>query len=352
MNSRTLLEALTGASNALANSNLVPILRHFYFSKDKVTAYNDVIGIEVPCVTGFVGAVPRTILGFLRSCNNNDEVSFTSTDKEVIVEAGGKQLKAPILEGSKRPIMLPKQGNAPPIHIGKQAIHALKICLLSVSSDSSRPEHLGITVIPGDDELQIFSTDSKTLTWVRSVPAKIEGKPSRVIPATPFCQQLIAFADTKTIDAIELGDDYAMAVAADGMTLFGKLVDSPQPLDFNDIVTKHVPKDYRTRTVPIPAGLKKVLDRAVVITSLDLAKARTRIVVKNGTATFSTKSDRGDETVDELPFKHDDVKLNVEAWRMRTVCDHFAFAKMLLKEDVAIFTSEKGQSVHVIATRE
>ncbi len=348
MNTRTLLEALAAASNAVATSNLVPALSHFWFNKDTVTAYNDTIGIEVPCNTAFVGGVPNTLLTFLRACNKNEEVSMTATDKEVTVEVGDKQMKTPILR-SKCPITIPKQGNAPSIAVSKQLVHAFKTCMHSVSTDSSRPEHLGITVIPGDDKLQVFSTDSKTMTWVRDVPAKIKGDPERVILATEFCQQLIAFAAEKQFETIELNDDNAIVRASD-VTLFGRLIESLPPLPFGEILQSHLPKDYRTRTIPIPVGLKQVLDRAVVITSLDLEKMRTRIVVKEGTATFSTKSNRGDETIDELPLRHEDIKLNVEAWRMGAVCDHFA--KMLLKEDVALFTSEKGQSVHLIANRE
>jgi hypothetical protein len=342
-----LIETLKTVSGAIPETDLIPILANFWFERDTVLAYNDLIAIQAPCATGFVGMVPNTVRSFLRSVGNDETVSFTSNDKEVVVEIGDAKFYLLIFPG-RFPFVMPKPGESvPSMGMSRRFIHALKTCLLSMSKDTSRPEHLGITIIPGGDKAQLFATDSKTLTWVRNVPATMTGKPERVILPTPFCEQLIAFATTKTFEKIALGTSHAMARAEDGTTLFGRSIESTKPLNFTEIVKHNLPRDYRSKTIPVPVNLKRVMERANIVASLNLDRERTCITVRNGIAEFYTKEE-GMAITDKLDLKgQSDTKLSVEAWRVLDVCDHYT--RMLLKDDVVIFTSEKGGSIHLIS---
>jgi DNA polymerase III sliding clamp (beta) subunit (PCNA family) len=353
MNRRALIAALMDASPALAGSELLPILNCFCFNNDQVAAYNDMIGITVPCDTGgYVGAVPNVLLTFLRDCND-DEVSFTCVDKKLVVAVGAQQLNLPTLPAEQFPLVIPKPGGTATIAISKQLVHGLKVCLLTaVANDASRPEHLGITFIASKGKLQLFATDSKSLTWVRNVPVRMTGTFKRAILPVPFGQQLIAFANNKMIEQIEITSDSSIARTSDGTTLFGRLISSPQPLDFAEVLRENLPFDYRQRTIAIPTGLRLVLERANSIAALNLERARTQIVVKDGVATFRTENrdlqGHVKESInDTLQVKgHGDVKLTADPRRLLVVCGQCA--RMLFTNNAMIFTSERGGTVHMI----
>ena len=80
---------------ALSDKELIPVLTHFWFSGDKVMAFNDQIAIEVELKTNFTGAVPgRTLLEFLEKSESSKEVKFKLTDDTLLVETGNRGTKS------------------------------------------------------------------------------------------------------------------------------------------------------------------------------------------------------------------------------------------------------------------
>ncbi len=56
------LERLKITKPGLENSDMIPVLTHFWFSGKRLMTYNDRIGISVPCETPFKGAIPGQLL--------------------------------------------------------------------------------------------------------------------------------------------------------------------------------------------------------------------------------------------------------------------------------------------------
>jgi hypothetical protein len=85
------------------------------------------------------------------------------------------------------------------------------------------------------------------------------------------------------------------------------------PLDFVATVGRHLPKDFRSKCVPIPQALHQVVQRCAGVTNVVGNETKTKITVKGGTATFAAKSDRGELTA-RVPLPgHRNAKIAVNA---------------------------------------
>jgi hypothetical protein len=95
-----------------------------------------------------------------------------------------------------------------------------------------------------------------------------------------------------------------------------------------------VPKDFRSKSVPIPKALHSVVKRATRVSNIVGSETRTEISVKDGIATFATKSDRGELTA-RVPLPgHRNAKIDVNAALLVT---GLAWAqRILITRDCAI----------------
>ena len=71
-----LLDALNKTAPALALRDHIPIFTHFCFDGENVTTYNDVIGIQTPCKTDVVGAVPGKVFQKMVECGSSGVVDL------------------------------------------------------------------------------------------------------------------------------------------------------------------------------------------------------------------------------------------------------------------------------------
>jgi DNA polymerase III sliding clamp (beta) subunit (PCNA family) len=325
-----LIAALDKVAPALATGDLIPILTHFWFTGTHVLGYNDHVALMTPCKTDFVAAVPgMTLLNVLKASKAPD-VEFKMHDGELTVKLASATARLQTMPRKQYEahFKMPEKGES---HIkvdGKLLKAALTCCLRSVSIDTTIPDQLGVTILPTKNNLLFYSTDNATLSHAR-IPYKDGGDmPERAILSAHFCREALSLIETKKAPHIEVHDKYALFFAADGTSLFGKLIKSEKPLDFANSLEHHYPKGSREKLVTMPTKLELVVDRACVVLNTGMGRVHTDIVVRGGKATFSTKS-KSIEMDDMLaPLDQADVKLRVNPKLLKNGMG--SFDKMLI----------------------
>lgn len=349
MHRQKLLDTLMMIRPALASNDLVPILTHAWFEGGRVLACNDAIAISAPCEVGFTGAVPGATLLSVLQASRSKEVEFIPGEQEVQVRAGGARLKLPLLPIEKFPFDMPEPAKAAetlPVS-SAEFVTAIESCLRSVSKDTSVADQLGVTVVPGKKNLLLYATNGVTISYV---PVVFKGKvdwslTQRVVLPTLFCEQLVRLGRQDKSAKLVVAGDYALLSTAGGVHLYGKLVEIEHPLDFTEQIREVMPEDEAQRAVGVPAGLARVVERALIIADPTGERVCTQITVKDGVASFVTKSGRG-EMRDKLKLEgHPDVSMSVDAQWVKIGC---GFEKILLTEGAAIL--RKGRELYLVAS--
>lgn len=284
-----LVAALDRVAPALSSNDLVPILSHLCFNKTHVFAFNEQIGLVAPCKTDFDGAVPGRLMLALLSASKSKEVEFNIGANELIVKSKGSssRMKLPMLEKKRFVWEPPKLAQATLSVHTKPFLKAISCCLRSVSIDTTVPDQLGVTLIADDNTLLMFATDNATMSHAElklSRPAKFD----RVILSGAFCQQLLAIADPDKKLHLEIYKDHALVAGAGGTILFGKLVHSERPINFEKRFETHFPDNMRKSLVSVPTKLELILERACIVSAANGEPVTTEIEVKSGVATFKT----------------------------------------------------------------
>jgi DNA polymerase III sliding clamp (beta) subunit (PCNA family) len=342
MDREKLLEKLELVKPALAKNDLVPVLRHFWFKNDALTAYNDQIAIQTKLVSNFAGAIPDTLVALVKA-SRAKEVEFSEVVKgQLVIKAASGKFKLPFLpdEATKifdMPDPDPKQ--ALPVDMN-EFLEAIESCMLSLKEDPSMPDSLGITLIFEDiAKISLYATNDATISHASVGLKKDINTKNRVVLSGNFCRQMLSIAKLEGKKYIELADDYSMFVCGD-TSLFGRLVDVSKPLGFEDVIQSSFPKEGRNNLVSIPTKLELMLDRACVIGD------KTSIVVEGGIAKFLSKSDKGEvrDSV-QLESNHPDVSININPRLFRN--GYGNFDKMLLTETCLVMS--KGTNLYLVS---
>lgn len=348
MQRQKLLEILMIVRPALASNDLVPMLTHLWFEGGRVLACNDMIAISAPCAAEFTGAIPGATLLSILQASRAKEVEFAPAEQEVQVRAGSSRLKLPLLPIEKFPFEMPepaKEAETLPVS-SAEFVEAVEGCLRSVSRDTSVPDQLGVTVVPGKKNLLLYATNGASMTRA-PVAFKSERRPlaRRVVLPSLFCEQLVRLARQEKSVKLVVAEDHVLLSTSGGVRLYGKLVEIDRPLDFAGKIKEITPEDAAERSALIPGGLARVLERALIIADPTGERVRTQISVKDGVALFVTKSGRG-EMRDRLKLDgHPDVVVSVDVQWVKLGC---GFEKILLTEGAVIM--RRGRELYLVAT--
>lgn len=345
MNRKQLSERLARVKPALASNDLIPALTHLWFLGGEVMAYNDAVAISAPCEVDLSGMVPGATLMAVLQTSRAKDVELRAAEGEVLVKAASARIKLPLLPIDSPLFEMPDADGEEALPASsKDFVDAVAACLRSVVADPSVPDQTGITVIPGKKELALYATNGATISHV-SVP--VTGKTAlrrRVVLSGPFCEQLVRLARGDKKAVLTIAEDHALLRAGDGTRLFGKLVEVERPLDFAGLVSEMVPEDAEMS--PIPTGVPRVLDRALVVADPAGERAYTQISVKDGRATFTTKSRRG-EVRDGVTLgdKQPDATGSFDPHWLKVGCA--AFSQMLVTERCVVMRGER--SLYLVA---
>lgn len=353
-----LIHNLENVEPALSDNAMVPVLSHFWFTGKQLLAYNGTIAIAVPCETEFKGAVPRTMLKMLRTYGGSDiEVNSAKGTLEVKVGPGKfKLITLPPEDFEETFTMKAMPKDADEVD-ADEFIDALRCCLRSVSSDTSRADYQGITVIPrGKGVLWFFSFDRVTISHA-IVKGNIYSK-DRVILSTEWCKQALALLDANksaTFD-LEINEDWSLLRVNvnkdEDVKLFGNNIQPDSPLPFEDVLASSAPKDLEfVKLEDQRVKLTAMLDRARIIASGGVAKVRTKFEVDRGKLFFDTESEIGSATDSVNAFdKHPDVKGSIDPGAVLEGIKHFDMVAMT--ETTFVMKTTDGRRMYLVSGTE
>jgi DNA polymerase III sliding clamp (beta) subunit (PCNA family) len=346
INRKRLLERIKFVEPALSPHDLVPVMRHFCFTGDRVIACNDQIGIATPLKTEFRGTVPGKHLITLLTKVHVRWFEFLAENDQVSIRFGDTDLRMPMqpLDAFESVFTVPPMPRENAIRgLAGPFLAAVEGCLPSVSAYAFRSDQLGVTLIPRQDHLLLFATNGGTISHVRLPVKGKNGFQRRVILSADFCRAMLRLArEAQSTTEMALGDGYAL-FAADDMRLFGRLIESDNPVDFEAIMKRDMPMHEQLVNVP-RAELGPVFARAALV---DIkGRVRTRITIRNGEATFHSRSDQGEMfDVIELPG-HPDAELQIWTGALRK--DYASFDQVLFTPKCVIFA--KPGMIRLVAT--
>lgn len=308
-----LIEKLERVAPALSNTNLVPVLQHFWFSGEYLACYNDQIAILTPLRSNFRGAVPATLISLL-SVSRAKDVEFQDVKSGILtVKAASSKFKLPYLDEKATEIFTMPEADekkALPVDV-KAFIEAVSSCMRSLKEDTSIPDSMGVTLAYNKKGIDLFATNDATISTSR-VNTKREMDDFRVVISGDFCRQMLSLAKLDGAKHLEIHDNYSLFVCGDN-TLFGKLVDVQRPLDFDQVIDDSFSREIEAQLIEIPSKLELILDRAIVITDSKQDRPKTDVTIEKGVAKFFSQSvDRG-EVFDTLQVpNHPDVSVSID----------------------------------------
>jgi len=317
-----LIEKLNSVAPALAENDLLPALTHFAFTGTHVVTFSEKVGMTVPLQTEFKGLVPGKILMDLLSISTHATrgVDLTPAGTSVRIRAGKTDVKLAMLplERITSVFKMPAMNAATALQ-NDDFFTAIEDCLQAVSKYAVVPDQLGITMVISDGDVDLYTTDKKTIAHARLPLATAADR--RMILNPTFCEQMLRLrgGDNKKI---AFGANYALFQSGD-VRLFGKLVESKAPLDFAAAVRTHMPKNVDRGMIDIPERLNVALGVLSRISSIKGAEERTKVRIRAGKCTLAVESKRGSAS-DELQLKgHPDIETDIYASVLLAGCQRF-----------------------------
>lgn len=317
MNRVELVKTLELIKPALATTNMIPIFQSFIFEEGTVAAYNDVIAIVGPSeFEQACGIHGNTLLGLLS--NSGVEEFDVRFDPDVInLKLGKTTSKLPFSPKENFIFNEPSDKWVAKVPINTGLYDALKICLETVSDDTTQTALLGITL--QDDKL--YSCNGDALTRVKLK----QGGKGRVLMSTQFCTAVIKL--WSSLDMVK-GTLYYNAdwiyADFDIWAVYGRILEVDNPIDFEALIKKGL--KIKIPTQELPSGFSEALSRARVLA--DPESQKTSVSIENGRMLLHTETHMG-EIKDMLTFKnHPDVDANVNASYLQKAiqyCDQIAF---------------------------
>lgn len=324
MNRKALLHTLDMVRPALASEMLVPIFTNFCFDKTVVYAYKDNLGIVAPCDIGETFAVSGKTLIELLSASSSADVELELDRDHVLIKAGKSKMKLPFLgkdefifeepESEQWEIML---------DISPEMLSAVELCLVTASNDSTMPAFMGVTV-KGGKGVTLYSCDGDALSRYK-LSAKVTPDVQFNIPIE-FCDAVLKIAEKSgtRYGQLYVNSEWAMAEMGNNIKIVGRIVDNPDPLNFEVQIKKSIKTD--PTFVGIPESLQAALTRARVVA--DPEGKPTVLTVNEGKLGISTETHLGNVHDNiKVDKDHPSVEASVSAklvQRAMSICSEFS----------------------------
>lgn len=347
---KDLVNKLDLVSPAIADTNIIPVMTHFWFTGKSLMAYNDQIALSCPLETDFKGAVPGILLSLLKSSTATN-VELEAGGDHLLVMAALSKFKLAMINEDAFLEMFQIEDPAPDEFIAcdmDELVDGIDACLKSVGSDTSVPDQLGVAIIAEEGRLLLFATNDATISHA-TIKIKKKAPFKRVILPTLFCKELLSLAKTKC--RIAIAEDHALLVVDGGIYLFGRLIETDSPINYVNVLKQHIPDSALKNMVKMPERLLGALERAMVIT--DAEQVASQVVIKAANKTdadykimrFTSKSVRG-EVTDQVRVGLDQPDITV-ALEPRLLKAGVKYDKFLVTERCAIMA--KGSLLYMIA---
>lgn len=262
LNREKLLKAVETVSPALEKKPLIEELTCIWLDGETMTAYNDAsLGIQIPFKSEVKGGIKGSLLLALLQSSRVAEVELTAeANDNARLKAGRAKLDLALLPVDKAMWELPNVDGEKPFKPSQNFLDGLKDVQVSIGTNVSVPEQLGVTVFSDDGIIELFTQDFNTLSWASDSKTKgfpLKAKERAVLPAL-FTEQLVALGDKDT--EIVITKDNVLATTSDGTKLFARLIHVPEPMDFMQTI-----KDLEYKPFVIPKRWPMILERAIIL---------------------------------------------------------------------------------------
>lgn len=345
-----LVSKLEIVAPALAGNDIVQIMTHVWFTGKTLQTWNGHVSISVPLKTDFACAVPgATLLSLLKAARAKD-IELECKDDELRIKGASTKINLPTLSSEMFNFKMPKPADEPTIKKGAAALlKGIRLCMRSVSLDTSDPNFLGITVIPGEGHVALFASDGATMSRAE-IPFKSKVPFERVVIPNLFCKELLSLAKNDKALYLEILKDGCMYASPNGTLMFGTPVHVDKPKSFGPIFNDFHPAANDKKMVALAGPrLARILDRACIVAQGEAKPVKTTIKVEKARAHFSTESRLGKVTDHmDLQTGHADVTIEVSPKAMRAGCEDFD--KLLITERCVVMSN--GTAHYLIAGRD
>jgi len=303
MNRAELVKTLELVKPALAVNNMIPIFQCFTFGSGTVLSYNDTIAILGPCeIESGIGIHGNTLLGLLS--NSKAETVELFLERDTAVFKLGKTIsKLPFQSEENFLFELPKDDWEFKLQVTESFIEALKLCLETVSSDTTQAALLGITL---ENDL-MYSCNGDCLTRIK---LKNKAK-SRVLMPTAFCETIVKLWSSLTMTGGFLRFNTEWVYADFGAwNVYGRILEINEPIDFAQLIKRTVKGEFPP-CYPFPEGFSGALSRARVLA--DPESQKTIVTIAKNKMTLLTETHMGEIKDDFKLEGHPDVIANINA---------------------------------------
>lgn len=356
MNRLRLMKVLNQASAFLMNQDFIPILTHFAFDKESITAYNDLQGIQINLETDLECAVPgRLMLKLLNTIAAEDVQIAQKKNHKVELSAGKTKLNLPALPPSDFVFELPNCENVTPIRIPRSVIRGMNKCLVSVGNDPTHQERNGVTWIVEPEQITLYSTDNKAISKFVHTDEKTGLNPGEsVFAITPtfFCQELIELTnDYMAEDAdviMHFTDAYCVANLRDECKMFTRLIRTENVLDFESVINRVLPNPSKVIYSEIPPEFEPALERAALMVETGTGKRNTTVRVKSTEIDMLTESNFG-QSRDFIEFGHDLGEFNFLVDPLLLLRAFKVAADVAILPNLIALSSADGNFTHLIS---
>lgn len=260
---------------ALASKDYIPIIDCYCFSNGEVFAYDSLIAIKTKCDLPIEGAIKGNVLrGLIEYSEDGDVTVSQSTNKNKITVRCGKSVSnLPISPKEDFVFEFPEYKEDFSIKFTSEHLKAIRLCLNTVSLDSTHPERMGVTISMNSDT-NFYSTNGRAITHVK-VPGALGNfsETKTIILPLSFCkvisdlsteypEQELDFCiedENKRFIVAKFGDDYSM---------FSQLVSGISPLDFDRVIQNNLSGITDDNYSSVPEELPRILARTSVLVDI------------------------------------------------------------------------------------
>jgi len=355
------LEAvLNKAAPFLMQKSFLPILTHFCFSENKVTAFNDLQAIEINYESGLSCALPGALLQKMLSSLQSNALEITQKQAEVIIKSGKSKVKLPSLPDEDFIFEMPSKEDCDKIRLPLDVIGGLANCLISTSHDLANPEKSGVRLIIQDKTLEFYSTDTVSISRYRYKSNNVPECSVDIIVPEAFCEQLARLTRGKPTDVEETayvqmyvsdkeGDTYLIVDIDSNVSIFTRLIEVEKKLGFKELFSMYEERIGTWHV--IPKEILNIIDRACILTSAE-DKFITTLEGKGSTLFIDTitKSGVSDDTLDfEGEIGTGRFKVNPEV--VKRIASTMTQVSFCFDDNVVALEGCNGNFLHLISAK-
>lgn len=279
------LEVIKPLRAALADKSPVIGLTQIWFMPGFAAAFNDVIGIRVPCTCDFEGGIMGVPLIGLLEKSAAKSGAITITEGDALLKLAGAKATIPLLPMELAILPFPEEAGDG-FALTDDFTSALAYVTQSVAT-SGIYGAAGITLVAEDEKLAFYTTDGKSICWAR-IPLPDGCAIERVALSLAFCGQLSWIG--KKSATMSLSEEHSIVAAEDGTMLFGRLSEVSDR-DFAGRIAGILGK---TKPTPLPAVLERCFDRALVLGNSGASEVKMSVKVDKDILRLFLKTDMGE----------------------------------------------------------